>query len=195
MDFFRFWKVPDRLEDNPDSLIVLSYAVKGDLTPTRPTKAIIDLAVSLWQKNRRTKIIMSTGDNQKLGVTNARIMKEYAISRGVPAEVILEENFSLDTVSNLTQSYRICRTNRFIKPMLVLYDLHVRRTLAAATKLGLNKIYWISCKSPGEPAYGWKQFQTYSRTTIFLYEILASFYYLITGKISLKDLRSLKRLD
>ena len=55
--------------------------------------------------------------------------------------------------------------------------------LATAKKMDWTGLYWFSVYSPGEPASGWKSIQTYSRATIFIYEILAIFYSEIKGWI------------
>lgn len=183
MDFFRFWTLSPRLRPDPDSFIVLSYALKNKTVPTAPTRVIIELAVSWWRQHPKAVIVMSTGDNQNLGVTNTRVMKAYARSLGVPEKNLIEEGNSLDTLSNLTESRKIIKDNKFKRPLFVLYDLHTRRAAATARTLGISDFYFISTGGPGEPAYGWKFFQTYSRLTIFLYEALAYVYYVLRGKI------------
>ena len=81
------WIIPDNPPPNPDCFIILSYALKDKSTPTRPTRALIEFAAKLQQKFPNAKIIMSTGDNQKLGVSNAAVMAAYARSRGPPPQI------------------------------------------------------------------------------------------------------------
>ena len=45
--------------------------------------------------------------------------------------------------------------------------------MATARKQGWQGFYWVSAFSEGEPAYGYKWLQTYSRPTIFCYEVVA----------------------
>lgn len=175
------WTVPDRPPPNPDCFVLPSYAVKDRTRPNRPTMAMIDLAYAWWQRFPDAVLIMSTGDNQRLGVTNARVMADYALSLGVPAGNIIEEDRSRNSLENLLYSREIVAARGWQQPTLVCYDLHTRRTLAIADRLGWRGLHWLSARSPGEPAYGWKALQTHSRLTILLYEVGAYAYGRLAG--------------
>lgn len=170
------WFIADNPPSSPDCLIVLSYALRDALRPTRPTRALIEFAAKIWRQFPAVKIIMSTGDNQNLGVPNSSVMAAYARKIGIPVKNIIEENKSLTTYENLIFCREIVRRHHFRQPALVTLDLHTRRAVATAKKMGWNNIYWYSVYSPGEPAAGWKFIQTCSRATIFIYEILAYIY-------------------
>jgi uncharacterized SAM-binding protein YcdF (DUF218 family) len=114
---------------------------------------------------------MSTGDNQHLGTTNAKVMAEYAMSLGVPSENVIEEDRSWNTYTNLLYSMEIIRARGLGPPTLVTLDLYTRRAVATARKMGWTDFHWLSAYAKGEPAYGYKWIQTHSRTTIFLYEV------------------------
>ncbi len=177
----RIWIIPDNRPSNPDCFIVPSYALKDRSTPTRPTGAQIELAYKWWNKFPQAKIIMSTGDNQGLGVSNSKVMKEFAVTLGIPSEFIIEEDKSRNTFENLSYTYEIIKEEHFKQPTLITLDLYTRRAVATAKKLGWKDFYWISVFSEGEPAYGWKWIQTYSRFTIFCYEVSAMAYSKIVG--------------
>jgi len=116
---------------------------------------------------------MSTGDNQGLGVTNARVMADYAVSLGIPRENIIEEDRSRNTYENLVFATEIIRAESYRQPTLVTFDLYTRRAVEIARRVGWADFYWLSASAKGEPAYGLKWLQTSSRTTIFCYEVLA----------------------
>jgi uncharacterized SAM-binding protein YcdF (DUF218 family) len=183
MMLLNLWRVPDNPPVKPDCLIVLSYAVENSYLPTRPTKSAILLACRWWKKHPGTKIVMSTGDNQKLGISNAAVMAGYAEKLGIPESVIIPEDKSRTTYENLLHSREICNRKKFRQVALVMYDLHTRRALAIARKMGWSNVCWISATGPGSPAYGVKRFQTYSRMTIFVYEFLAYFYNLMKREL------------
>ena len=126
---------------------------------------------------------MSTGDNQRLGITNARVMAEYAAKLGVPRENIVEEDRSRNTYENLLYSLEIIEAERLSQPTLVTLDLYTRRAVATARKMGWRDLYWVSVFSEGQPAYGYKWLQTHSRLTIFCYEICATIYSKMVGWI------------
>ena len=170
------WTLPDNVPSNPDCFIIPSYALKNRSIPTNPTKAQIQLAYKWWEKFPRAKLIMSTGDNQGLGIANSKVMAAFGVSLGVPPENIIEEDQSLNTYENLLYSMKIIERAGMRQPTLVTLDLYTRRAVAVAKKLGMSDFYWLSAFAHGEPAYGYKWLQTHSRLTIFCYEIAAMVY-------------------
>lgn len=183
MDWFGFWTVPDHPAPDADCLVVLSYAVTDERVPTAPTRAAIRKAASWLRQYPHSLVIMSTGDNQHLGIPNSRVMKDYGMKMGIPARNIVEEARSLTTYENLKYSERLFNKFGRRRLMLVLYDLHVRRTLAIARAMGWRDIRWISATGPGSSAFGIKRFQTFSRLSVFLYEIGAFVYNRIRGEV------------
>jgi len=126
---------------------------------------------------------MCTGDNQRLGINNSAVMAEYAVKLGFPAENVIEENRSINTYQNLLYAAEIIKKYGLQQPTLVTIDLYTRRAVATAQKMGWQGFYWLSVFSEGEPAYGYKWLQTYSRTTIFYYEVCATVLSKIVGWI------------
>lgn len=176
MKWFTFWALPDNPPKKPDCLIIPSYAVKSSVQLTHPTRAALDLAFRWWKQFPNAYLIMATGDNQVLGVPNSRVMANYTRQLGIPPRQIIEEDKSRNTYENLLYSREIVLNKHFHQPTLALFDLHARRALAIAKKLGWKNLYWVSAYSKGDPAYGYKYLQTYSRLTILIYEVLAIIY-------------------
>ena len=153
--------------------MIPSYALRDRSLPNKPTRAQIDLAFQWWRKFPEARLIMSTGDNQGLGIPNSTVMARYAIGLGVPPERIVEEDRSLNTYENLLYSKEIIQRHGWQQPTLVTLDLYTRRAVATAKKQGWQDLFWVSAFSEGEPAYGYKWLQTHSRLTIFCYEVVA----------------------
>jgi len=172
----RFWSLPDNPPSHPSCLVVPSYALKDRSTPTRPTCAALELAADWWRRFQDAVIIVSTGDNQRLGVTNASVMAGYAARLGVPKDHIVQEGRSRNTFENLIFCREIAMSAGYLEPTLVTQDLYTRRAVAVARKIGWSDLSWVSAWSKGEPAAGYKYFQTYSRLTIWSYEIAAMVY-------------------
>jgi uncharacterized SAM-binding protein YcdF (DUF218 family) len=170
------WVIADRPPINPGCFVIPSYALKNHTQPTRPTRAQIELAYSWWRKFPQAKLILSTGDNQRMGITNAKVMADYAASLGVPRANLIEEDQSRDTYQNLAHSWEIIKQEGFEQPTLVTHAFYTRRASATARKMGWGNYYWLSAYSKGESGYGHKWLQTHSRMTILLYEILAMVY-------------------
>ena len=164
-------------------MIVPSYALRDRALPTQPTRAQIELAVAWQRKFPHAQIIMCTGDNQGLGVTNARVMVEYAARLGVPRANLIEEDTSKNTWENLSNAQQIAARQNLRQPTLVTLDLYTRRAVATARKQGWRDFYWLSVFAKGESAYGLKAIQTHSRVTILGYEVIATIYSKIVGWI------------
>lgn len=175
------WTIADYPPPNPGCFVIPSYALKDRSLPTAPTRAQIKLAYEWWKKFPRAKLIMSTGDNQRLGVSNAKVMVEYAVGLGVPRENLVQEDRSRNTFENLLYSMDIVERENLRQPTLVTLDLYTRRAVATAKKLGWQDFYWLSVYSKGQPAYGYKWLQTHSRFTIFCYEVAAMVYSKVVG--------------
>ena len=179
--FEKLWTIPDHPPSEPDCFVIPSYALKDRFTPTKPTVAEIELAAAWWRRFPRSYLIMCTGDNQRLGVTNASVMAAYAVRLGVPAGNVIEEDRSHNTYENLFNARKIIQARNFRQPTLVTLDLYTRRAVATARKMGWRDFYWLSVYSSGEPAYGYKWLQTHSRFTLYLYEVLAMAYSKLVG--------------
>ena len=177
------WQIKDNPPTDPDCFVIPSYAPKSRTLPTLPTRKQIELAFEWWKRFPQAKVIMSTGDNQRLGINNSTVMAEYAIQLGFPAENVIEENRSINTYQNLLYSSEIINKYGLKHPTLVTIDLYTRRAVATAKKFGWKDFYWLSVYSEGEPAYGYKWLQTYSRSTIFYYEVGAMVLSKIVGWI------------
>lgn len=179
--FEKYWIIPDNPPPDPDCFVIPSYALKNHAIPTLPTIAQIELAYQWWLEYPQSLLIMCTGDNQGLGITNASVMTEYAEGLGIHKENLIEEDSSLNTWENLFNAMQIIRENSFQQPTIVTLDLYTRRAVATAQKIGWRDFYWLSVYSPGEPAYGYKWIQTHSRFTLYLYELLAMVYSKLVG--------------
>lgn len=177
----QLWGLADNPPPNPGCFVIPSYALKDEALPTKPTIAEIELAFEWWKRFPQAKLIMCTGDNQDLGITNASVMADYALSLGVPAQNVIEEDRSTTTYTNLLYAMEIIQAENLKQPTLVTLDLYTRRAVATAVKLGWADFYWLSVYSKGEPAYGYKWIQTYSRFTIFCYEVGAMVYSKFVG--------------
>jgi uncharacterized SAM-binding protein YcdF (DUF218 family) len=162
-------------------LVIPSYALKDRTRPTRPTMAQIDLALEWQRRFPAARLIMCTGDNQRLGVTNAAVMADYAVRQGAPRETVIEEDRSRNTWQNLAYAMEIIRREDLGAPTLVTLDLYTRRAVATARKLGWTDFTWLSVVAPGESGYGHKVAQTHSRLTILLYEMAAMAYSKLVG--------------
>lgn len=178
---------PDRL----DYIIVPSYTLRSAQQPTSQTCATLDLAYTTYTArlpaNPDLKIILSTGDNQNLGISNARVMADYLIDKGVPERALTLEEKSRDTFENLRESEILVKSHTPPKQSklsiaIIAYDLHMRRIRLLARKAGWatwTNVSYLPATGPAQSAYGWRALQTSSRVAIRLYEVLAYVYEII----------------
>lgn len=181
MTLYESWTLPDNPPPCPGCFVIPSYALRSRTEPTLPTRRQIDLAFTWWQRFPGSKLILSTGDNQGLGITNARVMAQYAGRLGIPAQDLIEEDRSRNTYQNLLYSWKIAGEHGLRQPTLVTLDLYTRRAVAVARKMGWTDLYWLSAYSEGEGAWGYKWLQTRSRATILGYEMAASVFGKLAG--------------
>ena len=113
----RLWTLPDNVPAAPDCFVIPSYALRSRSAPNNLTKAQIQLAYKWWKEFPTAKFIMSTGDNQGLGIANSSVMATFAMSLGVPHASIIEENQSLNTYENLLYSMRIIEREGLGNPL------------------------------------------------------------------------------
>lgn len=136
------------------------------------TRAQIETAVSWQRRFPDAKVLFSTGDSQGLGIPDAVVMAAYARQLGLPTGAILLEERSRNTWENLAYSRQMIAELDLRQPTLVLYDLHARRVLAIARKMGWQDLYWLTAYSKGDGAHGIKWLRTFSRQVMLLYELL-----------------------
>jgi len=79
-----------------DVLVVLGASALPDGTPSLALKSRLEHAVKLYGEGLVPKIIMS-GGIESSGVNEARVMRDYVVARGVPAEAVLLDEHGMDT--------------------------------------------------------------------------------------------------
>lgn len=81
--------------------VVLGNRMNDDATPTQLMLKRMQLTMEMFVKFNPDKIILSGGlANKKAGITEAQFMRNYLIEKGIPAEILVEENNSLSTKQN-----------------------------------------------------------------------------------------------
>lgn len=92
----------------------------------------------------RTSPIILTGGNQKAGVTEAYVMKQWLEQQGISRKRLFVEDQSKDTVENALFSCVILKRLRVTHVTVVTSSSHLRRGLAdleeACSQRGLNKL-------------------------------------------------------
>ncbi len=108
-------------------------AVSGGDTAAR-TEAAIDLYKNGWAP----KLVFSGAAEDTSGPSNAAVMRDIAISEGVPKENILIDENSQTTKQNAEQTATLLRKNTISSVILVTSAYHQRRTYLEFTQLLKN---------------------------------------------------------
>jgi len=119
-----------------DAICILAGGVNDDGTLPEDPRKRVEAGVTLWRESKSSKLIMSgkygfwldfLGHPPKK--TEALAMRDYAISLGVPAQNILIEDESKDTVGNAYfLRVNFIDKNGWKKFAVVTSDYHMQRT-------------------------------------------------------------------
>ena len=120
-----------------DAALVLGFALAEDGTPRPQLVARVDRAVELYQRKLVPRLIM-TGGVAKAGRTEASVMRDLALARGVPAEAVVLEEQSRSTIENFACSGPVLQTLGAQRVLLVTEPWHMSRALLLARRHGLD---------------------------------------------------------
>lgn len=128
-----------------DAIVVLGAGVITAAPPERPEPALTDTSDRLWQGARlyhrgvAPRVIVSGGSYmaQRGGPaqTEAQAMREVLVALGVPADRIVMEGNSLNTIDNIREVRALVGAGRVA---LVTSGFHMPRALRLARQAGLN---------------------------------------------------------
>ncbi|MBC1551514.1 YdcF family protein [Listeria booriae] len=121
---------------NPDTILILGAKVKGDpATPMPVLQERLDAAIPFIQKNKEAQVVVSGGQGTDETATEASVMKEYLIDKGVEASRIKVEDKSMRTEENLQHSKEKFDLG---KTVIVTSEYHVYRALMLAGRQNID---------------------------------------------------------
>ncbi len=97
-------------------------------------------AISLYKNGWAPILIFSGAAEDKSGPSNARAMRDVAISAGVPREVVLLEEESENTKQNAENTNRLMRAENIKSVILVTSGYHQRRASLEFGKIVGNTV-------------------------------------------------------
>lgn len=120
-----------------DATVVLSCDSKdgkiGNMSRQR-----VDKAIELFEAGMTRNILM-TGSGQP---NTSKIMKEYAVSRGISRDVIFVEPQAKDTIGNAVFSHNYARNSGWNDIAVVTNHYHMSRTKFIFKKLGIDATFY-----------------------------------------------------
>lgn len=149
-----------------------------------PTDAMVGRIVTAvrLQKNLNVPIIVSGGKSYRNSSSEAFIAKRFLVDIGVEEGQIVMEEKSRDTYENAKYIREICRREDYKNPVLITSASHMKRSLLAFKKIGINvRPYPANFKTKSINEYGWHSYlprsSSLDNTSAAFHEYLGIFFY------------------
>ena len=137
----------DYPDKDTDCVIVLGAKIRGE-TVSRALADRLDAAYEYAVKegNEEVIIIVSGGQGEDEVTTEAKVMKQYLVDKGLDEDRILMEDKSVNTKQNLTFSYEIIKEKigKDAKIAICTSNFHVYRATLLAKNMGLENVCGIA---------------------------------------------------
>ena len=117
-----------------DAIVVLGESVFADGTPSGILQDRLDDGIALYFARVAPKLIMS-GDNGTESYNEVRVMKQYAIARGVPSEDIFCDHAGFSTYESMYRAKYVFGCERIV---VATQTYHLYRALWSAKSLGMQ---------------------------------------------------------
>lgn len=133
-------------KENLDYIIVLGSQVKPS-GPAVVTRLRLQRAYEYAVNNPDTIIIVSGGQGSNEPATEASVMKEYLVDKGIDESRIIMEDKSTNTSENLQFSMALVDGLQDSSVGIVSSEFHIFRARAIAKKCGYTDTYGIPARS------------------------------------------------
>lgn len=120
-----------------DAIVVLGAQVKADGSLSVQLQWRLDTAYDAWESSP-CMIVTCGAQGSNEPAPEGQEMREYLISRGVPAEQILADTVSFNTRQNIRNAIALLEGHSVENILIVTSDYHLPRSLALARDEGLN---------------------------------------------------------
>ena len=122
--------------DDYDAALVLGCGVYNNSMPSPLLRERLDAAVKLYEAGAVDRIIMS-GDHGQPEYNEVRVMKNYAIDKGIPSEAIFMDHAGFSTYESIYRAEAIFGARRLV---IVTQRYHLYRALYIADKFKLEAV-------------------------------------------------------
>ncbi|HNX14054.1 MAG TPA: ElyC/SanA/YdcF family protein [Oscillospiraceae bacterium] len=129
---------------NPDAVIVMGGGIEGD-RPQLLLQYRLNAAVEFLNVHPGITCIVSGGEDSNSDRTEADVMKQYLVEKGIAASRVLMEDKSTDSHENLNLSAEILKINGFGNKVVIITDrFHQYRSALYAKHAGLDSTPYCS---------------------------------------------------
>lgn len=137
-----FYLIQGQMNHQPtqeaDTIIVLGAKVWGTLDDPKPSPVLkerLDTAYLYLADHPNTKVIVTGGQGNDEPASEASVMRDYLLSRGITEERILLEDQSTSTIENLQFAQNFGDLGH---TLIVTSDYHSYRALMMAQRFGIE---------------------------------------------------------
>ncbi|MCK8487039.1 YdcF family protein [Paenibacillus sp. MBLB2552] len=123
-----------------DAAVVLGNKVEVNGQPSARLEARLDKSAELYAEGYFTFIIVSGGLGKE-GFDEAKVMKSYLVDKGIPEEIILEDNNGYNSYMTAQNSSRLMKELDLDSVMVITQYFHVPRTKLAFRKMDMDEVY------------------------------------------------------
>lgn len=129
-------------ESNADTMVILGANVVGNPAVPHPTlQHRLDVAIDYLKDNPHTKVIVCGGQGRDESATEASVMANYLISKGIAATRIYREETSTRTAHQFIYANKIIPLG---KTVVVTSDFHLLRSIMLAKRSGIDDVSGLS---------------------------------------------------
>ncbi|WP_125567068.1 YdcF family protein [Companilactobacillus insicii] len=143
--FYVYYFLKKAKFEDADYLLVLGTSFITKRVPPVMQDRLDATVEAFHRLNNRPIIIVSGGHSSKLPITEASLMRDYLVNKGIPASKIILENKSLNTMQNLEYSSILLKKNwhdsSSPRVTIVTSEFHIPRTLRYLRSLGITVSY------------------------------------------------------
>lgn len=133
------WKT--NIPGHADAALILGAKVQLNNKPSDPLYNRTEEAVNLY-KQHKVDYIIATGGIGLGPSPESAVSQKLAKAQGVPANKVLSENISHNTLENIEDAKKIASEHK-IKSLIIVSDrFHVARGALVAKHFGFNPVYW-----------------------------------------------------
>ena len=120
------------------AIIVLGHRLNPDCTPSKDLISRIDKTVEYWRETGIPLIMPCGGITRDRERSEAEVMREMLLARGVPDDVIRLENKSRTTSENMENAVKLL--GKGARVAMVTSEYHIEYALAECAYHGLDAI-------------------------------------------------------
>lgn len=123
-----------------DVALVLGNTVNTDGTPSPRLRARLDKTLELYREGYFPTIIVSGGVGVE-GYDEAKVMDDYLVSHGVPADQIIIDSEGINTYASAKNTLQIIRESNKKSVFVISQYFHLPRARLALERFGVSPIY------------------------------------------------------